>query len=203
MHENSILLFKKFAMPSFSPEKRVLKIGPDHFPSTYRGVVGGAAKTWDTQDIFERPGLTHVAESEYSFPIPDNEYDIVLSGQVLEHVKKIWTWTSELARVCRPGGRVITVNPVSWPYHEAPVDCWRVFPDGMRALYDEAGLTVLESVCDSLEDPGQRRYIPGRSKADQLDASGWKRRLAEPFMRLIGIPIERAYDTITIGEKKT
>jgi SAM-dependent methyltransferase len=189
-------------MPFFSPEKKVLEIGPDHFPSTYRGLVGDAAATWDTLDIFERSGLTHVAKSEYSFPIPDNEYDIVLSGQVLEHVKKIWTWTSELARVCRPGGRVITVNPVSWPYHEAPVDCWRVFPDGMRALYDDAGLTVLESVCDSLEDPGHRRYIPGRSMADQLDASGWKRRLAEPFMRLIGAPVERAYDTITIGEKQ-
>ncbi len=49
----------------------------------------------------------------------------------------------ELSRVVRPGGYIVTVNPVSWPYHEAPIDCWRVFPDGMQALLDDAGLEMV------------------------------------------------------------
>jgi SAM-dependent methyltransferase len=203
MHDNSILLFEKYALPGFTREKSVLEIGPDHLPSTYEKIVGDAASSWDYLDIFDRPGLTHLAKNEYLFPIPDDSYDIVVSGNVLEHVRKIWVWIKELSRVCRPGGVVITVNPVSWPFHEAPVDCWRAYPDGMKALYEDADLEVRESVFDSLEDPGFKRYLPGRSRLDQLEQTGWKGRLVMPFLRRLGVPVERAYDTITIGEKKS
>jgi len=104
----------------------------------------------------------------------------------------------EVARVCKPRGLVITVNPVSWPYHEAPYDCWRIYPEGMRALYEETGLRVLMSCFDSLEEPGYRRYIPGES----LEALSPKARLAYRVLgRVLGFPVKRSYDTITIGEK--
>lgn len=71
--------------------------------------------------------LPHVlASSEYEFPIPSDSYDIVLSGGVIEHVRKVWVWIREVARVCKIGGLVITVAPASWPYHVAPIDCWRL-----------------------------------------------------------------------------
>jgi ubiquinone/menaquinone biosynthesis C-methylase UbiE len=64
---------------------------------------------------------------------------------VLEHVRKPWIWIEELARVCKPRGLVITINPVSWPCRETPVDCWRAYPEGIRALYEEGNLEVLFS----------------------------------------------------------
>lgn len=70
------------------------------------------------------------------FPVPSDSYDILLSGRVIEHVRKIWRWFPEVARMCKPGGLVMTMNPVSWHYHEAPVDCWRPYPGGMKALAD-------------------------------------------------------------------
>lgn len=96
----------------------------------------------ETVDLFPEPRLTYVATDEYAFPIPDESYDLVLSGQVFEHVRKIWVWMKELSRVCKAGGTVITINPVSWPYQEAPIDCWRAYPEGMCALYDDASLDV-------------------------------------------------------------
>jgi SAM-dependent methyltransferase len=131
------------------------------------------------------------------FPIENDPYDIVLSGQVSEHVPRIWLWMRELSRVCKAGGIVITSNPVSWPYHEAPRDCWRAFPDGMTALYEDSALEVLLSRWESLEAPGYRRYIPGRSRTHQ------PRVQREVFRVLgkLGFPVERAYDTITIGRK--
>lgn len=86
-------------------------------------------------------------------PASDDTFDLVLSGSVIVHVRRPWQWMEELARVCRPGGVVATVGPVSWPYHEAPVDCWRVYPEGMRALCEDAGLVVEFSACESLERP--------------------------------------------------
>ena len=140
MHTNSRLLFQKHARGFFRPGVRVLEIGPDQFPSTYCSLVADPSITWDTLDIWQDARLTYSATSEYSFPAPSDAYDIVLSGQVIEHVRKIWLWIKELTRVCKVGGLVITINPVSWPYHEHPIDCWRAFPEGMRALYEDASL---------------------------------------------------------------
>jgi SAM-dependent methyltransferase len=197
MHTNSKLLFKKYARQYFRPGMRVLEIGPNGFPAFYQRAVNDASITWDTLDVFPDKRLTHVAKSEYEFPIADNTYDIVLSGQVIEHVKKIWRWMKELSRVCKVGGTVITINPVSWPYHEAPVDCWRAFPEGMKALYDDSSLEVILSQWESLEEPGLWRRIPGRSK--EWQPRGF--RLVNRALGWFGFPVECAFDTITIGRK--
>jgi SAM-dependent methyltransferase len=138
---------------------------------------------------------------QYSLPFPSGTFDVVVSGQVLEHVSKVWIWFAELGRVCKPNGYVVTVNPVSWPYHEAPLDCWRVFPDGMRALCDEAGLVVTFSICESLEPRRSRRTYPGQSY-------GWSEvetlylKLKNRVRRTLGWPTPIALDTLTIARKQ-
>ena len=118
---------------------------------------------------------------------------------MIEHVRQIWVWIGELARVCKVGGVVVTINPVSWPYHEAPgvPDCWRAFPEGMKALYEHASLEVKFSSWESLEASGSRRHIPGRSAEWQTP----RMRLAYQCLGMFGFPVECAYDTITVGEK--
>jgi SAM-dependent methyltransferase len=197
MHTNSQLLFQKYAVEIFRPGMHVLEIGPDRFPSTYQSLMANSSLTWDTLDLYPNARLTYTAKSEYAFPIQDNTYDAVLSGQVIEHVRKPWLWMRELSRVCKIGGLVVTVNPVSWPYHEAPIDCWRAFPEGMRALYEDASLEVILSKWESLEARRYRNHIPGRSPE-------WQPRLLRAAYRVLGLcgfPVECAYDTITIGRK--
>lgn len=197
MHKNSKLLFEKYAKEYFHPGMSVLEIGPDRFPSTFCSIVADSSVTWETLDIHQNPKLTYTAVSEYNFPIPDNKYDIVLSGQVIEHVRKIWVWIKEVSRVCKVGGHVITINPVSWPYHEAPIDCWRTYPEGMRALYEDASLEVILSEWESLEGVNFRKRIPGRSQERQSK----RLRIAYRMLSLFGFPVECAFDTITIGVK--
>jgi SAM-dependent methyltransferase len=197
MHPNSKLLFQKYAKEYFQPNMRVLEIGPDLFPSSYQSIIADDSISWEGVDLYHREGLTHLATSEYTFPLPDNSFDIVVSAQVLEHVKKIWVWMKEVARVCKPGGLVIPVNPVSWPYHEAPVDCWRVYPEGMKALYEDASLDVILSTYESLELLDYIKVIPGKSPGKQprvLKGVDW-------VLRRLRFPAEFAYDTITIGRK--
>lgn len=140
MHPNSELLFRKHALPFFLSTDKVLEIGPGEIPSPYQ--LMSAYHKWHTLDIIPDRHPDFVAWQAYQFPLADNSYDIVLSGQVIEHVAKIWRWMPELARVCKKGGYVITINPVSWEYHPDPLDCWRIYPDGMKALYEDAGLTI-------------------------------------------------------------
>jgi ubiquinone/menaquinone biosynthesis C-methylase UbiE len=198
MHTNSKLLFQKYAVKYLPKAGRILEIGPDAFPSTFQSLVRNSSLTWDTLDLYNSSQLTYTAESEYEFPIQENLYDVVLSGQVIEHVRKPWLWMREIARVCKVGGTVITINPVSWPYHEAPIDCWRVYPDGMSAICDEAALDVILSKCESLEARQYRRRIPGRSPEWQ---SPFLRFLTYRILGRFGFPVECSYDTITIAKK--
>ena len=211
MHLNSILLFERYAAPYFTDNLRVLELGPDAVPSTYRRRV--VAADWSTADLvstsnadgamrfssLELDALTIQIADAYDFPIDDESFDIVLSGQVIEHVPELWRWMTEVARVCRRGGVVITLSPVSWPYHPAPQDCWRIFPDGMAALCTHAGLEVEVSEMASLEPTLSRRSYPGDS---QLVADTTKRRrILTAWRRVIGWPTATPVDLITIARK--
>ena len=197
MHLNSKLLFGKFARPLINAGTTVLEIGPDQLPSTYQLSCAGF-REWATADLYARPGLTYQFTSDHRMPVADDSYDIVLSGQVLEHVRKPWEWIAELVRVCKPGGHVITIAPVSWPYHEAPIDCWRVYPEGMRALLEGLPVEILTNQFLSMETSLERQFlIPGRSQSDQ----GRKQRLAARLLGRLGVPFECAFDLICIARK--
>lgn len=144
MHRNSRLLFDHYARSFIEDGARVLEIGPDK-NDTYRSEVTADVAGWETLDFAGGVGdpPTHELKDPYHFPLDDNSYDVVLSGNVLEHIPKPWRWMPEVARVIKPGGHVITIVPVSWPFHEVPVDCWRVYPDGLSALYEDSGLDVV------------------------------------------------------------
>jgi SAM-dependent methyltransferase len=197
MHPNSRLLFETYAKRLILPGTRLLEIGPDSFPSTYAKSVNDPTITWDTLDIYQSDQLTYPNSDEYSFPIPDQSYDTIVAAQVIEHVKKVWVWLREVERVCKSGGHVILINPVSWPYHPHPVDCWRIYPEGMKALLEDTSLKIIECRYESLEAPGHRRYLPGRSPEFQE----FPVRLFFRLAGRVGFPIERAYDTITIAQK--
>ena len=204
MHLNSRLLFEKYAREHFQPGVQVLEIGPDRSPSTYRSMVEDGSIGWETLGLDEDRKLTFPGTPEYEFPIADDTYDIVLSGQVIEHVRKVWVWMPEVARVCKVGGLVITINPVSWPYHTAPYDCWRIYPEGMMALYEDSGLEVLFCRWESLEATEFRSHFPGRSHPAPYKPPKWPP-WVKPLKHALwqaGYPVERSYDTITIGRKR-
>lgn len=198
MHRNSELLFKKYAMHLFKDGMRILEIGPDKKPSTYEKIINNNV-IWQTLDL-SNSDATYIANSEYVFPIPDNTFDIVLSGQVIEYVRKIWVWIKKLSRICKRGGFIITINPVNWPLHEAPYDCWRIYPEGMRTLYEEARPEVICSKKEALDFTACKGIFFYRSSCKKL--------LVRPlfFIRrsLYGFQDWRQYlaeDTITIGKK--
>jgi SAM-dependent methyltransferase len=232
MHQNSIDLFKKYALEYFEENMKVLEIGPNKIPSDYRKIVPEKNIEWDTIDIIKKKELTYISLDEYTFPIESNYYNIVLSGQVIEHVRKPWIWIKELSRVCKKGGFIITINPVSWPYHKEPYDCWRIYPEGMKALYNSAGIKLIFSLFTSLEAKnlknklGYRSILPGRSSPFELkllkiykqnNLKKWLNllfsfklgsyifliKLLKSYIRkIIRFPITCSYDTISIGIKK-
>lgn len=56
---------------------------------------------------------------ELPYPFPDNEFDLVVSNHVVEHVPNVMAFVTELYRVTRHGGRIKLLTPhytnPDWP----------------------------------------------------------------------------------------
>lgn len=70
------------------------------------------------------------------------KYDVVISGQVMEHVCRPWEWLKSLVNHYRY--YICIIAPNTWKEHKYPIDTYRYFPDGMRDLFDYAGIIPVE-----------------------------------------------------------
>lgn len=120
-----------------APSADVLDVGSYDVNGTYRPLVEGLGWRYTGLDVSAGPNVDIVSRDPYRFPIPDNRYDVVMSGSTMEHVEAIWRWVPELVRVLRVGGMLAIVTHWQFPEHRYPVDCWRIMPDGMRYLFDQ------------------------------------------------------------------
>jgi SAM-dependent methyltransferase len=93
-----------------------------------------------------------VTASADAIPLPDASFDVVVLTQVLEHVRRPGSVLAEIARVLRPGGRLLATVPFVWELHEEPHDYWRFTPYALAALLEDAGLeaVAIEPRSDSL-----------------------------------------------------
>lgn len=133
-------------------EERLLSLGPLRIADVGAQDVNGSYRK-----LFDREGWEYVGFDESHGKNVDvvltpetlaanrDLFDVVISGQTLEHTLKPWVWIREVASLAKPGGLIWIIAPNTWMFHEFPRDCWRVFPDGLRALFDEAGLKTLYS----------------------------------------------------------
>ena len=69
-------------------------------------------------------------------------YDVVISGQVMEHISRPWEWLKTLASLYRH--YICIIAPNTCNEHKFPLDTYRYFPDGMRDLFDYAGIVSVE-----------------------------------------------------------
>src|SRR3990167_9908795 len=122
---------------------KVLDVGSLDVNGTYRDLF----VSWDYTglDLAEGSNVTVVARSAYDWGLPDESFDVVVSGNVIEHVQAPWLWFKEASRVLKKGGLLLVTAPVSIGTHRYPVDCYRYMSDGLSFLMSEvAGLKVLE-----------------------------------------------------------
>lgn len=147
MHSSSYDEMRKVleALPQDGRALRVLDVGSmsvnSEFPHTYREHV---RPEWNYTgcDIAAGANVDLVQLTPYRIQGAGGEYDVVISGQCLEHVEMPWMLAQEMARMLKPGGVAVWTAPWKWSEHKYPLDCWRILPDGMTVLMQFAGLQV-------------------------------------------------------------
>jgi len=122
----------------------ILDIGSYDVNASYRPLFNKAGWKYQGVDIAAGPNVDIVLDSVYRFPFEANSVDVIVSGQTFEHVEFFWLTWQEMVRVLKPGGHIILIAPSRGLEHRYPVDCWRFYPDGYRALAKLGELEVLE-----------------------------------------------------------
>ena len=93
-------------------------------------------------DIGGTPDIAIAADG--TLDAPDAGYDLLLSFQVLEHVRDLDTYFAEARRVLRPDGRMLLSTHGTWLYHPHPEDHRRWTREGLLAEIAAHGFEVLE-----------------------------------------------------------
>lgn len=128
-----------------SQKIKILDVGAYDVNGTFRNCFNSDNWQYFGADLEAGPNVDIVLKDKYSWPVESEDFDVVISGQTLEHVQNTHAWITEVARVLKPGGIVCIIAPWIWKPHRHPVDCWRILPDGMFFLLDEiAKLKVLK-----------------------------------------------------------
>lgn len=158
MHKSSIDKMKSFRKQYLSGkedcELKILDLGSTDIGGSYRTIFDEEKWGYTGIDLLPGKNVDIVLSDPYNWlEIESSSSDVFISGQTFEHIEYFWQTMLEIARVLKPGGLCCIIAPSGGPEHRYPVDCWRFYPDGFKALARYARLEVLE-VRTQWEDEG-------------------------------------------------
>ncbi len=134
--------------------KRVIEVGAMNVNGSLRATVEALSPArYVGVDLAEGPGVDEVCPAEQLVERFGAEaIDLVISTEMLEHVRDWRVVVGNLKRLVAPGGLlVVTTRSKGFPYHEYPFDYWRYEPDDMRAIFADFSIESLE----------RDTYLPG------------------------------------------
>ena len=106
MHRSSYLKMEylvRYYERFFSKGKetiKILDIGSYDVNGTYKEIFKGPRYQYVGMDVAEGPNVDIVPQDIYSWKeIAEGSFDLVISGQVLEHVEYPWLTAKEIERV--------------------------------------------------------------------------------------------------------
>ncbi|MFW9872376.1 MAG: class I SAM-dependent methyltransferase [Candidatus Thorarchaeota archaeon] len=119
---------------------------------TYKNLFTKSNWLYHGLDLEKGDNVDIIAQTPYRWTLPSSSYDVVISGQCLEHVQDIFSWIKEIHRIVKSKGVCCIIAPWQWPEHKAPVDCWRIMPDGMKYLLNKVAGFIITTVDISQND---------------------------------------------------
>lgn len=154
MHESSLDRMNEFIKKylNFDKKLRILDVGSHNVGSdvnnTYRNLFDSSTWEYVGGDIVKGMNVDLVFKMPYDWGVPNESFDVVVSGQCLEHVEDVKKWVTQIQKVLKANGLVCIIAPWTYPEHKFPIDCWRILPDGMRFLLEEiCEFEILEIFC--------------------------------------------------------
>jgi len=164
MHKESFNIMQYFIDKYLDKniELEIIDIGSYDVNGNYKSLFQNSGWKYYGLDMVKGPNVDFITKSAYEFGL-DKQFDVVISGNCLEHVEAPWKWIKEVEKITKKGGIVCIITPFSAREHKYPVDCWRILPDGFKYLLEqESNFKILETKINIL--PRNYRIFSSRPK---------------------------------------
>ena len=182
---------QKYLHPRRSQPLVILDLGSQDFNGSYRSLFENPPWRYVGLDMAPGKNVDVVLRDPYHWrEIEAENADVIVSGQTFEHTEFFWLSMREIARALKVGGLLCLIAPSAGDEHRYPVDCWRVYPDGLRALARYAGLETVEAWTqwedrpqyDSESNKWHDSILVARKGPEKL-STRWRRSLERRFVR--------------------
>jgi SAM-dependent methyltransferase len=134
--------------------KSVIEVGSYNVNGSLRDLVAILKpKSYLGVDIVEGPYVDEICKAEDLVDKYGKEsFDVVISTELMEHVKDWRLVISNFKRICKTGGIIlITTRSVGFPKHDYPNDYWRYEPFDMERIFADC---TIQEIRKDPEDPG-------------------------------------------------
>lgn len=123
----------------------LLDLGCGNVPlyETYRDFVEEIICVDWEHSFHDNKYLDYVYDVNRKIPLPDNHFDTILTTDVLEHIAAPQQFWHEVARLLKPGGKVIMAVPFLYGIHEAPYDYARYTEYQISLACTQNGLKII------------------------------------------------------------
>jgi 2-polyprenyl-3-methyl-5-hydroxy-6-metoxy-1,4-benzoquinol methylase len=127
MHKESFEIMEYFVKKYLDRNKKleILDVGSYDVNGNYKELFQNNNWKYHGLDMIKGPNVDIVSKTPYNFNLK-KQFDVVVSGNCLEHVEAPWKWIKEVVKVTKKGGIVCIITPFSLGEHRYPVDCWRI-----------------------------------------------------------------------------
>lgn len=154
------------------PRLRVLDVGSYDVNGSYKQFFPSSEFDYVGLDMEAGPNVDLIPSCPYKWhELETDSFDVVISGQALEHIEFFWITVSEMVRVLKKGGILCLIAPNGFGEHRFPVDCYRFFADGMIALARYTSLDVVHAHTDRQPSSASIEWHQTGSEDSMLIAS--------------------------------
>ena len=154
-------------------------------------------------DVGNNPRSDFTIEPGEKLKFDNNQFDIVLSSQVLEHVKDVDLYLNECSRVLKTGGLLFLSTHGTWQYHASPYDYYRWTSLGLKTIISRHNFEVVDfvSVLGQLAVTSQLRLSFFNSFANMIGTAGKILLMPFSFFYRIKMMIEDALTPKRVRER--
>lgn len=180
MHKSAMLRMEWF-VHNYMPDDRrirVLDVGSFDVNGSYRGLFAGMDVTYIGLDMSAGPNVDYVPKDPYAWDgLEDESFDFIISGNAFEHIEYPWLTICEIYKKLKNGGFACILAPNSLAEHRYPVDCYRYFSDGFRALAKWGGFDVIDVTVSGVPDENVSAdwYAAGQNDTTMVLGKGIKK----------------------------